>query len=163
MRRPDFFVSDTHFGHHNIIKFEPEKRPFASIEEHDAELVKRWNAKVGPNDLVLHCGDVFFGQGHQVLRRLNGEKWLVLGNHDQYNWKHYQGHFTQFMGVYDNRDGLVFTHIPIHESAIERRWKFNVHGHEHSLPPRSARHINISIENTGLAPISYRELRDLVD
>ena len=51
-----FFTSDTHFGHANVIKF--DNRPFANIEEHDEELVRRWNAVVKPGDVVCHLGHV---------------------------------------------------------------------------------------------------------
>ena len=34
-----FFTSDLHFGHENVLRF--DDRPFASVEEMDAELVRR--------------------------------------------------------------------------------------------------------------------------
>ena len=39
-----WFTSDTHWGHANILKY--DNRPFATIDEHDEELVRRWNAVV---------------------------------------------------------------------------------------------------------------------
>ena len=38
-----FFIGDTHFGHRGIIQFSelPPHRPFAAIEEHDADLAAR--------------------------------------------------------------------------------------------------------------------------
>lgn len=45
-----FFTSDFHFGHKNIIRY--DNRPFLSVEEMDAEIVRRWNAKVSPDDIV---------------------------------------------------------------------------------------------------------------
>lgn len=81
-----FAVSDTHFGHRKVIEFEPARAHFATIEEHDRELVERWNATVKPKDTVWHLGDVFFGgrDAHGILASLNGLKRLVLGNHDAY-------------------------------------------------------------------------------
>ena len=79
-----YIVADTHFGHRKVIQFEAEKRPFSTIEEHDRELVARWNATVRQKDTVWHLGDVFFGgrEAHSILGELNGIKRLVLGNHD---------------------------------------------------------------------------------
>ena len=51
-----FFTSDLHFGHENVLRF--DNRPFASVEEMDAELVRRWNEKVGKGDLVYVLGDL---------------------------------------------------------------------------------------------------------
>ena len=51
-----FFTGDLHFGHENVIAF--DDRPFKSVEEMDAELIKRWNAKVGKDDFVYVLGDM---------------------------------------------------------------------------------------------------------
>jgi len=46
-----YFTSDLHLGHENAIRF--DQRPFNSVEEMDAELVRRWNAKVSNEDTVF--------------------------------------------------------------------------------------------------------------
>lgn len=51
----------------------------------DAELVRRWNDAVGPDDVVLHLGDVALGsiaESMPLTALLNGRKFLVPGNHD---------------------------------------------------------------------------------
>ena len=45
-----WFVSDTHFGHANIIRH--CSRPFADAGEMDAAMVANWNALVRPDDDV---------------------------------------------------------------------------------------------------------------
>lgn len=45
-----YFTSDTHFGDHRVLKL--YARPFATVAEMDAELIRRWNAAVGPEDEV---------------------------------------------------------------------------------------------------------------
>ncbi len=77
-----FVVSDTHFFHKNIIRY--CQRPFADINEMTEALVANWNEAVGPDDVVLHLGDVCFNYGRmfEVMERLNGRKQLILGNHD---------------------------------------------------------------------------------
>ena len=35
-----FFTGDLHFGHANVIAF--DNRPFKTVEEMDAELIRRW-------------------------------------------------------------------------------------------------------------------------
>lgn len=79
-----FFTSDTHFGHARILEL--SNRPFDSIEHMNDEIVKRWNEVVKPEDMVYHLGDVALGPIHDSLanvKRLNGRKILVLGNHDR--------------------------------------------------------------------------------
>lgn len=79
----DAFISDPHFGHKNIIKY--CHRPFSSIEEMTEKLIENYNETVGKNDRVLWLGDCFMGSPTffaGVLSRLNGKKYLILGNHD---------------------------------------------------------------------------------
>lgn len=79
-----FFTSDLHFGHKNII--EHSKRPFKSVEEMDAELIKRWNSKIGPGDSVYVLGDFSFHKpvaSANIFDQLMGQKFLVRGNHDR--------------------------------------------------------------------------------
>lgn len=128
-----FFIADTHFGHRKIIEFSETKpfRPFSTIEEHDEELVRRWNATVGPKDVVWHLGDFCFGKRIlEIAARLNGNKKLVMGNHDTYPTADYLRHFTRLAGVIEYK-GVVLSHSPVHENQLER-WKLNVHGHLHS-------------------------------
>lgn len=53
-----YLISDMHFGHPNIIKY--ENRPFSSVEEMDAAIMNNWNATVGKDDKVFILGDVSF-------------------------------------------------------------------------------------------------------
>lgn len=51
-----FFTSDLHIGHENVLRF--DSRPFQSVEEMDSEIIRRWNDKVKPGDLVYVLGDM---------------------------------------------------------------------------------------------------------
>jgi calcineurin-like phosphoesterase family protein len=144
-----FVISDTHFSHKNIMKFEPLARPFVTVEEHDAELVRRWNAVVKPKDTVWHLGDVLFGKNFKVLEHLNGIKNLVLGNHDRYPIEEY---FNRVVGCVEIRR-CILTHLPVHPSQLNRRYRLNIHGHLHSYTIDDSRYINVSAERTGLAPV----------
>ncbi len=155
-----FFIGDTHFGHKNILQFEAVARPFTSIEEHDEELVKRWNSKVKPNDRVWHLGDVAWGSKNlATVSRLNGQKRLVLGNHDTYPTLKYLEYFGKVYGV-AIVEGFVLTHIPISPCSIERYGR-NIHGHLHSKTIDDDRYINVSAERINLTPIALEELGGL--
>jgi calcineurin-like phosphoesterase family protein len=77
-----FFTADTHFGDHGTINL--QRRPFASVADIDEAMVVRWNAVVGPEDLVWHLGDVARRADgvEALLTRLNGTKHLLRGNND---------------------------------------------------------------------------------
>lgn len=148
-----FATSDTHFGHRKVIEFESTHRPFKSIEEHDRELVARWNATVGKKNTVWHLGDVYLGgkDNHQILGELNGTKRLVLGNHDVYPLEIYQRYFSKIFGAAEYRH-CILTHVPVHENQLHR-YERNIHGHMHSKKLEDNRYICVSVEHTGLRPI----------
>src|ERR671929_1176204 len=50
-----WFTADTHFGHAGALgRF---RRPFASVQDMDEAMIRRWNETVGPEDDVWHLGD----------------------------------------------------------------------------------------------------------
>lgn len=60
-------------------------RGFTNYKDHDAEIIRRWNEVVGPDDIVYHLGDVMLGDneyGMNCLRQLNGHITIIPGNHD---------------------------------------------------------------------------------
>jgi calcineurin-like phosphoesterase family protein len=151
-----YFIADTHFHHKNILKFEGDKRPFKDLEEHDEEIVKRWNQKITNRDKVFVLGDFSFGSV-EIAGRLNGAKVLVMGNHDYKGADEYLKYFTKVYGATTYR-GYLLTHIPVHESQ-KRRYKGNIHGHLHSKVIDDPFYTNVSIEQLpNLQPIEFNEL-----
>jgi len=81
-----FFTSDPHFNHKNIMKFCPTTRHGDSVEHMNELIVQAHNSVVPPDGVVYILGDVCFGSVHNavaLLRRMNGTKHLILGNHDK--------------------------------------------------------------------------------
>lgn len=80
----DFVTSDTHFSHARISEL--AGRPFDTVAEMDAELIRRWNDTVAPDSVVLHLGDLALGRIADSLpltAQLHGRRFLVPGNHDR--------------------------------------------------------------------------------
>jgi calcineurin-like phosphoesterase family protein len=151
-----FFIGDTHFGHRGILSFSSTKelRPFTTIEEHDAELVRRWNAAVGAKDKVFMLGDFCFGKRNiDIAGELNGYKVLIAGNHDMYATEDYLKYFKKVCGVCEYK-GAVLTHIPVHPSQFPRYF-MNIHGHLHNHILNDYRYFNCSAERINLTPIAY--------
>ena len=84
--RKTFFTGDLHFGHKNVLTF--DNRPFATVDEMDAELIRRWNNKVGKGDLVYVLGDLIWksriNDAPALIKSLNGQNILIKGNHDRF-------------------------------------------------------------------------------
>lgn len=165
-----FFISDTHWGHANILNFaRPDGtrlRPeFKDVDEMNEAMVDRWNAIVRPQDKVYHLGDVAMKYPALVhVRRCNGHKRLVRGNHDEEDLKDYIE--AGFEEVYGTRvfDDMILSHIPIHPDSIKKEWT-NVHGHVHNnasplhLGPK---YFNVCVEYTEYRPLALEEVRQRI-
>lgn len=135
-------ISDTHFYHKNIIKF--ENRP----PDHNQIIMERWRAQVAYDDLVIHLGDVIFGMEKEkslksILARLPGKKILCRGNHDGYpdsqwgDWQWFMGAGFDAVVDYFVYDKLAFSHAPLTPLPKTARYGYgeevnlNIHGHFH--------------------------------
>lgn len=121
----NFYISDTHFGHSNIIRF--DFRPFNSIEEMEEKIVENWNNIVTPQDTVYILGDFIWSRKEEewirILDRLTGNKVLIRGNHDLRNMsatlKSKFADIKPYKEITDNGKHVVMSHYPIllHKAA----------------------------------------------
>lgn len=113
-----WFTSDLHFFHNNVIRF--CNRPYASVEEMNAKLIKNWNACVKKNEHVYVLGDFSFRgttQTSEILKQLNGHKILIRGNHDAPAHKMIAMGFAEVYENHQIRIGdtqLLLSHFPYH-------------------------------------------------
>ena len=152
-----FFISDTHFCDHDIMKFEPIL-PYGITKRDklDEYIVEQWNKTVDDTDIVYHLGDVGrfgdYDRAKEFIGRLNGRKHLVLGNHD-IEWVEEFKNYNDFPGetgyiktrnvwesvgfeeVYTTRiffsDFVLLTHKPPEFTNEPYFWIF---GHVHAAP-----------------------------
>lgn len=114
----NFYISDLHFGHANIIKF--DNRPFDNLEQMHRILIKNWNDKVSNEDTVYILGD-FCWQTEQewieLLKQLKGKKVLILGNHDIKNptskLKKMFLDIKPYKEITDNGKRVIMSHYPM--------------------------------------------------
>lgn len=158
-----WIVSDTHFGHANIIRY--CNRP----ENHDELMVENWNATVGEYEDVLHLGDLAFKKSVAIgyVRQLKGRKFLIKGNHDHEKdvWYENEGFRIMPRKVFFKWDEQVV--LLTHEPEVEHEgWAINIHGHIHNNGWDPARvpftpgldYRNVSIEVMDYKPVRLREI-----
>ena len=78
-----WFTSDLHLGHDK--DFIVQARGFETVEEMNAEIIRRWNELVYPDDDVYVLGDLTLGDvdaGIALIATLNGKLHIMRGNHD---------------------------------------------------------------------------------
>ena len=137
-----FFTADTHFGHSKSFITEP--RGFDFVFDMNEAIIERWNKIVKPNDIVYHLGDVFLNNsevGIECMKRLNGQIFMIWGNHDTDNKKnllarecHILGGWYSYLIKY-GKFSLYLSHYPsITANYDEKHFNqhvINLHGHTH--------------------------------
>lgn len=171
MSKRIWVISDTHFGHENILKFTTPDgsnlRPFSDVEEMDECMVDNWNSVVRPGDKVYHLGDVMFGDKEQfgkLWAKLNGSKRLIVGNHDDIKWLSSGGFFKKVY-MWRKFADCVLTHVPIHESGLythrhaqEGKMLLNIHGHIHGNKSPTEWHRCVCVEHINYTPVDLEEV-----
>ena len=173
-----WFTADTHFGHKNIIRY--CDRPFSSIDEMNETLISNWNSVVGPDDLVFHLGDFSVGGAAEwtsLLNKLNGEIFLILGNHDMNNVG--QGFMRRFqcvtmqMLISIGKQRIYLNHYPFlcYGGAYRNTWQLfgHVHTNQQSTGLDSPRlkqlfptQYDVGVDNNNYHPVSFDQLNEII-
>lgn len=165
-------ISDTHFMHSRILSFTGADdnliRPgFRDAEDMDELMIQRWNAVVKKGDTIWHLGDVYFTGDKTreisgILSRLNGNKHLLLGNHDNprdTNLTKYFQKIQTYKKFKIKDQTILFSHIPVHPFELETyKATYCVHGHIHEKLINDERYRNVCVEKTAYTPICFDEL-----
>lgn len=150
-----FFTGDTHFGDHRTINI--HKRPFATVAEMDALLIDRWNATVGPDDIVWHLGDVARRPADvpALLARLHGTKHLLRGNNDPDATLAAAGWASTGDYAEIDLDGrrLILCHYPFRSWNGQHKRAINLHGHSHGRLKPMPRQFDVGVDVHGFAPV----------
>lgn len=136
-----YFTSDLHFYHSKMPRV--GRRLFETAEEKNEFLVKQWNDMVEDCDEVYLLGDVSDGDGAQtsrLLKRLNGTKYLIIGNHDKYlEDETFDGSCyawtRQYHELWYREEKFVLFHFPIEAWSGYGKDRVHLHGHLHRLEP----------------------------
>lgn len=163
MQKKVFFIADTHFGDSNVIIY--ENRPFSSANDMDSMLVKNWNDTVSENDTVFVLGDLSFCNREkttEICRSLNGEKFLVMGNHDTEDEQFYYecgfSGVSRYPIIYNNF--WILSHEPLY---VNRNMPYaNIFGHVHGNPiykDVSERSFCVSVERINYTPVEISEIQ----
>lgn len=159
-----FMISDMHFGDNNIIKY--ENRPFKNAEEMDNAIINNWNSVVKSDDKVFIIGDVSAYDKEKttdIIRKLNGYKFLILGNHDMdrtISWWKEVGfdEVIEYPIVYNGF--YILSHEPVYLST--NMPYANIHGHIHHLKYDSKQFFNVSVECISYTPIKFEDIKRVI-
>ena len=178
MSKNIFFISDTHFGHANMITFlnydGTRMRPFDSVEECDELMIENWNKVVKPTDRIYHLGDVVYKckNRDEIMQALNGHKILIKGNHDRDQLGWYMKYFKDIRGTHHIDGNYLLSHFPIHPDS-KGRFARGLHGHIHAQTVMRSKLIecgfsrepdpwyrNCCVEVNNYAPIPFEVIKE---
>ena len=167
-----FFTADTHFNHKNVIRY--CGRPFADLDEMTERLITNWNDTVRVGDTVYHLGDfaLSFGKKHEkavddVLRRLNGRKILICGNHDRKEvkqnprWNDVRDYLELKLdlgGIHKQR--IVLFHYGMRVWNQRHRGAWHLYGHSHgTLSDIGGKCKDVGVDCNNYKPLSLFEIQ----
>nr|QMP83091.1 MAG: hypothetical protein [Caudoviricetes sp.] len=167
-----FFSSDLHFGHANILKYEPISRQFDSVEEMDEQLIQNWNNVVKENDECYILGDLSFHKLNktvEILNRLSGKKAIIVGNHDAHLIKHqefidcFEGRVFDLLDHKINGKHYVMCHYPLRAWNRSHWGSINLFGHLHSKWKGNKQQLNVGADVHNLTPLSIEEIPAILE
>jgi calcineurin-like phosphoesterase family protein len=161
-----WIITDTHYNHKNIVKYENRPENFKEI------IIANCKSMIAPDDELYHLGDVIFsrkGEMFDINAQTPGIKYLTLGNHDgKAQW--YKNKGFDVVARYLIVDDILFSHHPMDlKQFIGMGIKYNIHGHFHKktrkeldrtekgYPFYSKLHFLLSIEEMDYKPILLDE------
>jgi calcineurin-like phosphoesterase family protein len=169
-----FLTSDTHFSH--IANFLWKPRGFTSVEEMNEAIIERWNNIVKPGDLVYHLGDIMLSdnkKGIECFNRLNGEIFVIWGNHDSDNRKnllaencpHFRGGWYAYL-IKHEKLNIYLSHYPTLTANYDEKHfsqhVINVHGHTHQktnwINPSNPFTYHVGMDSHNCTPIHIEEV-----
>ena len=160
-----FYTADLHFHYKPFLP----GRPFASVDEMDEAMIRRWNETVTDEDTVYVVGDVGYNGGYvpgDALGRLQGRKHLIRGNHDTgfENAPKLFDYFetvTDFNEIDDGETHILLCHYPI----LYRKRGYMIHGHlhqargpEYDILRQMPRMLNAGVDVNFYRPVTLAQL-----
>ena len=169
-----WFTSDLHLSHTNVISM--NNRPFASSQQMDEEIIKRWNKKIAPNDTVYVLGDVCWGWNskriHDTFSKMNGIKYLIIGNHDKlgpHQLSNVWAEITPYKRITIDNYRVILSHYPIAEWDCAWHGSIHLYGHTHGMfnlsdftklmPHKNTNCLDIGVDTNNYYPYSWDDIK----
>lgn len=175
----DYFSSDWHLGHANIIKY--DNRPFKTVDEMDAAIIKNICSTLKAGDALYFLGDFAFVRDANRLEELMktfawtaANLYFIKGNHDGRDTIRLYEKYGTYLGeqkkikildedAQDGKQEIVLNHYRMDVWDKSHHGSWHLHGHSHhTLPERpTARCIDIGINGKGYDyhPLSYEQVK----
>ncbi len=175
MRTP-LFTSDLHINHAKIIEY--AKRPFPDVATMNAEIKRRWNHLVAPDDEVYLIGDVGMGDKQGVIDliyQLNGVIYLIPGNHDvgllkdprfrdRFAWIRSLAEIVVHWDPADRKkhQRIILCHyaMKVWHKSHHGAWQLFGHSHGHLKDDPYSLQLDVGVDCWDFYPVSFQQLQE---
>jgi len=169
-----FYTSDLHFCDEKILKV--CNRPFDSVDAMNQALIRNWNGKINETDTVYILGDIFpCADGDEtviinLVKKLNGKKILVVGNHDEeyvqvLEYSKLFESMKHMAFVTDSYKEIVLCHYPLMSWRNDENDSIHLYGHIHNkdLPEvreyyKGKKAYNVGLDVRNFVPLTLHEI-----
>lgn len=160
-----YFTADLHLGHEAIIEY-CNRNKFKNVTVMDKKLIQWFNWAVSPDDTVYIIGDLSIKTPtHKMalanqIHSMNGEKHLILGNHDM--MKPFDYIEMGFTSVHTSLkvEEFILNHDPSAACIIKNQvW---LCGHVHDLFKHQRNVVNVGVDVWNYAPVSIADVRKYI-
>ena len=165
-----FFTADPHYYHKNLAIIH---RGFNSVEEMNELMIDNHNKKVAKYDHIYILGDFSFGTVEQtlgILNRLNGNKFLIIGNHDEKMLKSKEivskfGLVKDYYKLRYNGLKIILSHYPFCKWDCSHYGSLMFHGHIHKekLDIEIKNLYNVGVDVNCYEPVSLEEILEKIN
>lgn len=148
----DFFTSDFHFGHANIIRY--SNRPYKNVNEMNEAIISNINALVKSDDVLWFLGDFCFGPkdpnefvkcAERYRNKINCDNIILIwGNHDPDPFSHleeerkkadaFRNLFIEDYSVRNTKimgQKITLCHYAMKTWHVSHRGAYHLYGHSH--------------------------------
>lgn len=136
----------------------------------DETIIANWNSVVSAKDEIWVLGDVFFCheiRAIEILKRLNGNIVLQLGNHDK-RIRHSTAMQRKFHRIIpdlhkETFDGVkvIMCHYPMLSWDNSFHGSFQLHGHSHGKIAHDGvkRRYDVGVDAHGYTPVAWERIK----
>jgi len=185
-----FFTSDMHINHKNILTL--CNRPYPNIDAHDDDIIQRHNSVVTDSDDVWDLGDIAYRCSaedcFERIKRLNGKRHIIMGNHDKSLRQAYKKGLLKDM-INSGKLEIIGGETAINDSTLaiskmltidnhkvfishyaHKTWPgafrgtIMLYGHSHgNMIESQYKSFDIGVDSNGYFPWSWLQVKDKID
>lgn len=121
------------------------------------------NKMVSQGDIVWHLGDFYMGRdgrAQEYFNRLNGEKHLIIGNHDQVGitlegWKS----ISDLKEILVDGQRIILCHYAMKVWNKSHKGAIQLYGHSHGNLEGNSQQLDVGVDCWDYYPITLKEIK----